>query len=198
MTPPQQDSISQAADATSPDLGMSRIAALPWLGSLTIFCVVVAVSQPVAVERPLVSGGLGAVLLTLAYCDLRWRRLPDVLTLPLIAAGLAVSVVDDRAAAALAGAFLGYGVIWALRRTWMLLRATEGIGLGDAKLLAAAGAWLGAVKLPLVLLVASGAGLLLAIAIFVTLRKKLRSLPFGPLLVAGFWLGWNLPYLLQP
>ena len=91
---------------------------------------------------------LGWWLLALALIDLRSWRLPDVLTLPLVVAGLVAAWLDflpgTGLARAIAGAVLGYvalaGIAWVYRR----LRHREGLGLGDAKLLAAAGAWLGA------------------------------------------------------
>ena len=111
---------------------------------------------------------LGWWLLALALIDLRAWRLPDVLTLPLIAAGLAAAALGLLPAVdllhALAGAAVGYlalaGIGWAYRR----LRGRDGLGLGDAKLLAAAGAWLGVESLPWLVLIAALLGLALALA----------------------------------
>ncbi len=87
---------------------------------------------------------LGWSLLTLAVMDMRSMVLADSLTLPLVAAGLAVSwalgteTLYDAAIGAALG-FLSFALIgWLYRK----LRGREGLGLGDAKLLAAAGAWL--------------------------------------------------------
>lgn len=134
---------------------------------------------------------LGWWLLALALIDLRSWRLPDVLTLPLIALGLAaawfglapeVGLLD-----ALLGAAAGYlalaGIAWLYRR----LRGREGLGLGDAKLLAAAGAWLGPAALPWVILLAAPIGLVLALARRTPLRGD-SAVPFGPPLALAFWL----------
>ena len=88
---------------------------------------------------------LGWVLLTLAWIDARHMRLPDILTLPLIPAGLIVALVRspdeilDRTLAAIAG----YACLRAVALGYWAWRGREGLGQGDAKLLAAAGAWVG-------------------------------------------------------
>jgi leader peptidase (prepilin peptidase)/N-methyltransferase len=137
---------------------------------------------------------LGWVLLTLSWIDWRWMRLPDSLTLPLLVAGLLFTLaaqpamLADHAAAALAG-YLGLRcVAWCYR----LARGREGIGGGDAKLLGAAGAWLGLAWLPLVV----GFGALLGLATAATLAlagQRMRAstaLPFGPPLAAALWVLW--------
>lgn len=145
-----------------------------------------------------VGGALGWVLLLAALIDLRHFALPDALTLPLIPAGLAVAVLTRPGPAAevladhAVGGALGYLVfagIAALYRHW---RGREGLGLGDAKLLAAAGAWVGWPGLPGVVLAAAGSALLVVLA----RRARGRGLDadqpiaFGPYLAAGFWLVW--------
>lgn len=137
---------------------------------------------------------LGWVLLTLAIIDWRTLTLPDVLTLPLIATGLAAVGFQDKellishALAAVTGlcAFVLIGV--AYRR----VRGVEGLGLGDAKLFAAAGTWLGPWGLPSVLLIGSLSALAWATLLAVS-EKRLngsRKLPFGTFLSAGIWLVW--------
>lgn len=134
---------------------------------------------------------LGWWLLGLALIDLRSWRLPDVLTLPLIALGLAAAwsglLPELGLLDALLGAAAGYvalaGIAWLYRR----LRGREGLGLGDAKLLAAAGAWLGPAALPWVILLAAPMGLVLALARRTPLRGD-SAVPFGPPLALAFWL----------
>jgi leader peptidase (prepilin peptidase) / N-methyltransferase len=137
---------------------------------------------------------LGWILLTLSWIDWRWMRLPDGLTLPLLLAGLLVTLLSDPTMAGdhAAGAAAGYlglrGVAWCYRA----LRAREGIGAGDAKLLAAAGAWLGLTYLPLLVLLAAMLGIATAAALALTGRRMRAetALPFGPCLAAAFWLLW--------
>ena len=135
---------------------------------------------------------LGWALLALAAIDLREMALPDILTLPLIAAGLVVAALAfGRPLEHLIGAALGGAFFAALGWGWERLTGREALGLGDAKLFAAAGAWLGWQGLPSVLLIAALAGLAVALARATLGRGGLdRPLPFGPALAAGFWLTW--------
>jgi leader peptidase (prepilin peptidase)/N-methyltransferase len=137
---------------------------------------------------------LGCWLLALGWIDVDHGVLPDSLTLPLIAVGLLVvgTLQPDDVADRVPGAALGYlflaGVAWAYRR----LRGREGLGLGDAKLFAAAGAWVGAFALPSVLLGAAVSALAAAAVMVLCGRSLSRSsaLPFGPFLAAATWAVW--------
>jgi len=135
-------------------------------------------------------GALGAG----SAIDMRSRRMPDWLTLPLIAAGLVYAVSDGLGAGlwSLLGAVLGFLSLYLVSRLYLELRHQHGLGLGDAKLLAAAGAWLGPLYLaPVVFL-----GAILALLFVLCLRVVGRSvswqmtLPFGPFLSAGFFIFW--------
>ncbi|MCQ8239503.1 prepilin peptidase [Rhizosaccharibacter radicis] len=139
------------------------------------------------------SAALGWVLLVLALVDLRCFRLPDMLTLPLLLGGLAAcwwrnpdDLADHAAAAA-----LGYALFRLLGGAYRLLRGRDGLGQGDAKLLAAAGAWLGAEGLGPVVLV--GALLTLGGALILGRWRGDSMLPFGPGLAAACWLWWMVP-----
>jgi len=136
---------------------------------------------------------LGASLLILSYLDLRTGLLLDVITLPLIGLGVGYALASGGSwLFAVAGAGLGYGLVAGLGLLWRRLRGYDGIGLGDAKLLAAGGAWVGAGLLPLILLIASGLGLVLA----ATVSKKPQddsdpaAIAFGPPLGLGIWVAW--------
>lgn len=137
---------------------------------------------------------LGWALLYLALVDLRCFRLPDAVTLPLVLAGLGLSVLGltgpllDHAL----GALVGFAVLAALRSIWLTWRGVEGLGLGDAKLLAAAGAWTGVAALPSVMLIACAAAFVHVAVLMrtgTTARRDL-ALPFGPALCIGFWITW--------
>ena len=137
---------------------------------------------------------LGWLLLALAAIDWRCFLLPDFLTLPLLGAGLLLWAVADPPALAshAIGAAAGLAFILVLRWGYWQLRRREGIGLGDAKLLAASAAWVSWEGLPSVLLVASVA------ALASTLLRYKRSgsislvdpVPFGAFLCLGTWLVW--------
>lgn len=138
---------------------------------------------------------LGGALLALALIDLRTMLLPDALTLPLCAAGLVLALagVTLPVRDALLGAGIGYAAIAGIVLLYRRLRGRDGMGLGDAKLLAAGGAWVGWQALPMVLLVAALGTL--AVVLVRTRGRAARDLavPFGPGLAAGIWLAFVLP-----
>lgn len=137
---------------------------------------------------------LGWWLLLIALIDAEHMLLPDTLTLPLIVAGLGVATM--RAPASwldhLIGAVAGFAALWLVAFVYRRLRGIDGLGDGDPRLFAAAGAWLGWMALPSVLL---GATLL---ALGFVLAQHLRgralgaqdALPFGPFLAAAIWGLW--------
>ena len=138
---------------------------------------------------------LGWALLALSVIDWRHQALPDRLTLPLLAVGLAVAygARPDGLADHLAGAAVGFAAFaligWLYRRS----RGREGLGLGDAKLLAAAGAWLSWTGLPGVVMVAAATaltGLALRRALAGLALRPDTRLAFGPYLALGTWLVW--------
>jgi len=140
------------------------------------------------------SSALGWSLLALAVIDARHLLLPDEITLPLIPAGLAVAWAVDRARLLdhVIGAVAGFVVVLVLRWGYERVRRREGIGLGDAKLLAAAGAWVSWEGLPGVLLAAAAAALAghLLWARYAGHGVHGREVPFGPYLAGSIWLIW--------
>jgi leader peptidase (prepilin peptidase)/N-methyltransferase len=137
---------------------------------------------------------LGWFLLALAATDFKFYLLPDFLTVPLIAAGLLVTTAIDPSAvlAHAAGAVSGFSFVVVLRYAYWKLRGREGMGLGDAKLLCAAGAWVAWDGLPSVVLIAALS------ALCFLLLKSLRGgtislgdrIPFGVFLCLGTWIVW--------
>ncbi len=138
--------------------------------------------------------GLGWTLLTLSWIDAETMFLPDILTLPLILAGLALSVAggSDAMLASGLGAALGYGLIWAVARIYAWRSGRPGLGEGDLKLFAASGAWLGWQMLPAVIFAASALGIVAALLAMALGRKLTREtrIPFGPFIAAATWLGF--------
>jgi len=137
---------------------------------------------------------LGWSLLLIAAVDARHFWLPDWLTLPLLAGGLTATALFDRPALVdhLVGAAAGFAVLWGIAALYRRARGREGLGGGDFRLLAAAGAWTGWMGLPSVLLWASVAGLSLVLARLV-LRQPVSGedrLPFGVFLAMGLWMTW--------
>jgi len=141
---------------------------------------------------------LGWTLLALAWTDLETMLLPDALTLPLILAGLAEawwfdpSMLWDRAIAAA----VGWSAFAALAWLWRRLRGIDALGAGDAKLLAAGGAWIGLEPLPWVVLLAALIGIGVALIRHGRRLEARQQLAFGPWLALAIWLLWLYPGLL--
>ena len=137
---------------------------------------------------------LGWWLLALGWIDIRCWQLPDALTLPLVIAGLGAAAafdpeqLTDRAL----GAALGYLGLRAIAELYRVLRRRDGLGQGDAKLLAASGAWVGMSALPQVILAAALSALAAAVCLRLAgVRLSAHSaLPFGPFLALATWLLW--------
>jgi leader peptidase (prepilin peptidase) / N-methyltransferase len=133
-------------------------------------------------------------LLGLGWIDLRQWLLPDMLTLPLVIAGLGAAALFDpeQLMNRALGAAFGYLVLRAIALIYRALRHREGLGQGDAKLLAAAGAWVGASALPQVILGAAVSALLAVAGLRLAGARLGRqsAVPFGPFLAFATWLIW--------
>src|SRR5262245_2737338 len=141
-----------------------------------------------------VSCVLGWTLLALAIIDYKYFLLPDFLTLPLIPFGLVVIWASDpsRLIHHVNGVALGFGFVVLLREAYRLLRGREGMGFGDAKLLAASGAFVSWEGLPSVVLIASltALGLALLKSLQGTGMSFADRLPFGTFLCLSTWIVW--------
>ncbi|WP_270725278.1 prepilin peptidase [Shimia sp. Alg240-R146] len=134
------------------------------------------------------------LLLALLAADLRWMRLPDVLTGALLGVALlrTLLVPSGDPLQALLGSGLGVLSFAVLRRAYWRVRGREGLGLGDVKLMAGLGAFSGPLDLPLLVLIAA----LLALAGAGAVRLMGRSLgattalPFGAALALAGGLLW--------
>jgi leader peptidase (prepilin peptidase) / N-methyltransferase len=133
---------------------------------------------------------LTVVLTIISVVDLKTLRIPDLLSLPLIAAGLALAFAVPGVGAMdhLAGALGAYILFAGLGEVYFRSRGIDGLGLGDAKLFAAAGAWLGWQNLPMVLLIATAGGLIYAL--LRASQDKATRIAFGPFLALAFWAMW--------
>ena len=123
--------------------------------------------------------------------DFRTQLLPDSLTMPLLWLGLLISLVpifvDTREA--VIGAAIGYLSLWSVYWLFKLATGKEGMGFGDFKLFAAAGAWMGYAALLPIIIVAALSGAVIGI-IMLGVRGQDRSVPFafGPFLAIAMWI----------
>jgi len=143
----------------------------------------------------IIACAFGWALLGLAISDVRHMILPDWLTLPLVPAGLiegyiwgGVRALQERSIGAAAGLLLFMAIGQAYRR-W---RGRDGLGGGDIKLVAGAGAWIGWQGLPVLVLSAS----LMALAVVAVTGLRGRPIcrdqrvPFGAYLCLALWAIW--------
>ncbi|EQB15658.1 prepilin peptidase [Sphingobium lactosutens] len=136
---------------------------------------------------------LGWLLLTLAVLDWRHFWLPDALTLPLFFLGLTLGiyVTDVSLTDRVAGAVVGYGALLIIALGYRALRHRDGLGLGDAKLLGALGAWFGWQALPFILLCASSLALVVLLASG-RAKSAAARVPLGTFLSLAAVPGWLL------
>lgn len=142
-----------------------------------------------------VEAGLALVatwfLVALTGIDWRTQFLPDGLTLPLLWLGMVASLGGWFASPteAIIGAVAGYLALWSVYHLFRLVTGKEGMGYGDFKLLAGLGAWLGWQALPLIVILASGVGAVVGVAMTLSGRlERGNPMPFGPFLAAAGWL----------
>lgn len=134
------------------------------------------------------TGLLAVGLLVAMLVDIRIQLLPDSILWPLAVLGILISITGLGVAPhmALTGALAGGGGLWALSIGFRILRGQEGLGMGDVKLVAVVGLWLGWMPLPWLLLMAS----VVAIGFYFALYRNAqdRRMAFGPALACVFLL----------
>lgn len=148
----------------------------------------------------LMSGYFVFTMLLVMLIDKNHFIIPDVLSLPAIPLGIAAALLvfpgppgeillDHAGGAAIAG-----GCLYAIRYVYAVARHREGLGLGDVKLAAAAGAWTGIAWLPMVLLLATLAALIVvALAALRSGPQKIAlaaRVPFGCFLAPAIVVIW--------
>jgi len=131
-----------------------------------------------------------ASLVIVTFIDLRHKIIPDVISLPGILVGLAaVSLFRLNGLSwkdSLIGMIIGGGLLFLIGVSYEWLRKKEGMGMGDVKLLAMIGAWMGYMALPYIILISSLTGIIIGGgSLLLTKRDLGQRIPFGPFLVLG-------------
>ena len=126
------------------------------------------------------------------FIDLKHFIIPNSLTFPMMVLGFVKSFDQNLISLfpnyfnSLLGGILGYGIIWSIIFFYKLIRNKEGMGLGDAKLLAVIGFWFGWIAIPFVIFSSSIVALISVIPSLLNKSKKLSSeIPFGPYIIIG-------------
>ncbi|HHL43626.1 MAG TPA: prepilin peptidase [Hellea balneolensis] len=134
---------------------------------------------------------LFVTLCVLSWIDLKTFRLPDVLTLPLTGLGILVNgLLWGHWLPAVIGALAGYIFFLAIELSFKKIRGQDGLGRGDAKLLAAGGAWCTWSALPYIILMASVLGIIAAIFSGKMKTPTMSHIAFGPYLAIGIFTVW--------
>ena len=130
---------------------------------------------------------LGSALIVLFAVDLEHQLLPNAITLPFILVGLGFSFfVEPGWQSSLLGIVVGGGSLLAMFYAWLWLRNQEALGMGDPKMLAMIGAFVGWKLTILTLVLASFSGSLVGVFLIATRRARMQSLiPFGCFLAVG-------------
>jgi leader peptidase (prepilin peptidase)/N-methyltransferase len=130
---------------------------------------------------------LGCALIVLFAIDLEHHLLPNAITLPGIVVGFLFSLFADPGwIASLIGIAVGGGVLFAIAEAYYRVRHEEGLGMGDVKMLAMVGAFIGWKLTLLTLMMASFSGTLIGLALIVSKRGGMKyALPFGTFLALG-------------
>jgi leader peptidase (prepilin peptidase) / N-methyltransferase len=189
--------LALAGRATAPRRELIAYAAFAAVG-----CFVVIASLVAAPGRSgLFGGALGLLMLAVAGADARAFIIPDKLTIAAFLLALTnaasealESMPENVTVATSRGLVLGLA-FFALRELYLRLRHRHGIGLGDVKLAAIAGAWLDWPLIPVAIEIAALTALIVYIASQLVLRRPLcaaAKLPFGLFFAPAIWVCWLL------
>jgi leader peptidase (prepilin peptidase)/N-methyltransferase len=145
------------------------------------------------------------IYLMILFIDLKHFIIPDILNYGIIVLAIIKNflpnldlIFTQDIMLSLAGGIVGYLSIWLIIYLYKQIRKKEGMGLGDAKLMAGIGFLFGWQSIPLVLFVAAVLGLLLVMPSLVAKKKNLKSeIPFGPYIITAgliYFLFGNILY----
>lgn len=194
-----------AVDEQVPDDDTPLLSPMAIAGCASFAAAVTAAALALVPPAAAVATGVLALLMSLiTLTDLRHFIIPNVLSFPAVPLGAVANVMvfhaDDWMGGLMEsslGAVIAGGSFYLLRAFWFRLRGFEGLGLGDVKLAAVAGAWLGPALLAPACLAAALAGLggVALMALRPGRRMDLRDeIPFGSFIapvILGFWV-WRI------
>jgi leader peptidase (prepilin peptidase)/N-methyltransferase len=152
-------------------------------GALFVLVVWLTPVGPLMASRLL----LVCILIALFGIDLEHQILPNSITLPAIAIGVLLSLIAPPGwKDALIGVVLGGGILYAIAWGYYLWRREEGMGMGDVKMLAMIGAFLGWKAVLVTLVLSSFAGAFIGLGLMAVQRGTMKyALPFGTFLAIG-------------
>lgn len=192
--------IEHVTEDSQPLLGRGALAAC-----IGFAAVVTVVGLTLVPPMTAVATGVLALLMSLiTLIDLKHFIIPNVLSFPAVPLGMLANILvfhpEDWSAGlteSLVGAVLAGGSFYLLRAAWLRLRGIDGLGMGDVKLAAVAGAWLGPSLLAPACLAAALAGLGAVAIMALRPGRKIAlndEIPFGSFIapvILGFWI-WRI------
>jgi len=136
---------------------------------------------------------LSIFFIIIFFIDLKHFIIPNELTFPLMVIGFIKSfdpnlnqMIFPNYINSLIGGLFGYSIIWLIIFLYKKIRNKEGMGLGDAKLMAAVGFWFGWASIPFVIFISSVVALVIVIPSLVNKTKSMKAqIPFGPYIIIG-------------
>ena len=135
---------------------------------------------------------LSLAFIIIFFIDLKHFIIPDVITYPMMVLGFLKSFdpnlneIFPNYIFSLIGGIFGYGIIWSIIYFYKQVKKKDGMGLGDAKLLAVIGFWFGLDAIPFIIFLSSTTALLSVVPDLIKKTKKLSTqIPFGPFIIIG-------------
>jgi len=136
---------------------------------------------------------LSIFFIIIFFIDLQHFIIPNVLTFPLMVIGFLKSfdpnlnqTIFPNYINSLIGGLFGYSIIWLIIFFYKKVRKKEGMGLGDAKLMAVIGFWFGWISIPFTIFISSTVALVLVVPSLINQSRKMSSeIPFGPYIIIG-------------
>ena len=136
---------------------------------------------------------LSIFFIIIFFIDLKHFIIPNVLTFPLMFIGFLKSfdpnlnqTIFPNYINSLIGGLFGYSIIWLIIFFYKKVRKKDGMGLGDAKLMAVIGFWFGWISIPFTIFISSTIALIIVVPSLINQSKKMSSeIPFGPYIIIG-------------
>ena len=136
---------------------------------------------------------LSIFFIIIFFIDLKHFIIPNVLTFPLMVIGFLKSfdpnlnqTIFPNYINSLIGGLFGYLIIWSIIFLYKNIRKKEGMGLGDAKLMAVIGFWFGWISIPFTIFISCTVALIIVIPSLINQSRKMSSeIPFGPYIIIG-------------
>jgi|TARA_B100001540_G_scaffold48569_1_gene43578 leader peptidase (prepilin peptidase)/N-methyltransferase len=132
-----------------------------------------------------------SILLSIAVIDIEHRIIPNSLSITLLLLGFVYSIFSNNLdpISSFLGAVIGFSIFYSITIIYSYIKEQEGLGIGDAKLLAAIGSNLGLQAIPMILLFTSLIGILIGLFYYKNSNQKSffkLSIPLAPSLSISY------------